>query len=284
MSEGFILCIGMGGLTDFTTEIWACREYAIKHNRSLIIEKAYYRSDLLSELFDFTTWPIPVYFIDKLYSVTHTDIEPIVYREFLTYDNQMIKSFKICKDMRFDMNRSYSRDTLLIHCSLKCRIPNYGHLFLRSVGFTEDFVGFLKEHMSLLPPMYNVSHIRHTDYTVNLEKTYQYIERLMASSTLPLYLATDNISVLNTLIEKYGTRILYNRSILEVQINEKRKTLHHSDGKNILHNAILDLFILAKGANSVIPQYRVSGSAIHGYTQLVDLLHADTSFIDRLLA
>jgi hypothetical protein len=283
MTESFILCIALGGFADLTTEIWACREYAIKHKRSLIIDKAHYKADRLDEIFDFTDWPIPVYFRDRIYSVIHTDIEPTKYRELLTYEGPLIKSFKISGECpSFDMNRSYKSETLLIHCSWRPG-PNLADLFLRSVGFTLDFTRFLKTRMSGLPPNYNVSHIRHTDYTVDLEATYQYIDRLMTSSPLQLYVATDNTSVLKTLIERYGSSILYNSSVFELPDVDKAKTLHHSGRRFTLHNAILDLFILAGGGNSVVAQYKESGSKIGGYTQLAELLRSDTSFIDRLL-
>jgi len=281
MSEGFILCIAKGGLTDLTTEIWACREYAIKHRRSLIIDKTAYKQDQLSELFNFTSWPVPVYFIERLYSVIHTDVEPAAYRDFLTYRDGFI--LKINKQsMSFDMNRSYNRDTLLIHSSCKQRIL-CSHMLLRSVGFTSVSIRFLKERMSGLPPIYNVSHIRQTDYTVDLAATYQYIDSLMAASELPLYVATDNTSVLKTLVERYGSRILYNSSVLELPDESSGKTLHYSDRSFTLHNAILDLFILAKGANSIVAQYKASGSKQHGYTSLAEMLRSDTAFIERLL-
>jgi len=283
MSEGFILCIAKEGLTDFTTTIWRLTEYAIKYKRSLIIDKTFYKQDPLDTVFDFTAWPVPVYQIDHLYGVEHDGVEPPEMLKYLTYKDKRIIKVRYDCWMTFDVEREYPNSVLLA-CISGRKFNVSSHKFFRNIGFKPDFVRFLKERMCLLPPMYNVSHIRHTDYTVNLEATYQYIERLMASSNLPLYLATDNTFVLKTLIEKYGSRILYNSSILEVSIDEQRKTLHHSDGKFILQNAILDLFILAKGVNSVLSQYRESGSYVHGFTQLVDLLHADTGFIDRLLA
>jgi len=104
----------------------------------------------------------------------------------------------------------------------------------------------------------------------------------MASSELPLYVATDNSSVLKTLVLRYGSRILYNSTVLDLS-DVSGATLHHSERRFTLHNAILDLFILAKGANSIVAQYKESGSIPHGYTRAAELLRSDTAFIERLL-
>jgi len=277
-----VLCIAKEGLADFTSIIWRCTDYAIKHNRSLIIDKTLYRSDPLSEIFDFTRWPVPVYSIDHLYRVDHTSVEPIEFQRYLKYENKRIIEVRYNGWMAFDMERIYPRDVLLVY-SFKRDSYLLSQLFLQSVAYTADFTRFLKEQMSGLPPTYNVSHIRHTDYTVNLEATYQYIDRLMSSSPLPLYVATDNTSVLKTLIERYGSRVHYNRSILELSDLSGAKNLHDTERRFTLHNAILDLFILAKGANSVIEQYLECGSIPHGYTKTAEMLRSDTAFIDRLL-
>jgi len=282
MTESFILCIAKEGLVDFTSIIWRCTDYAIKHNRSLIIDKALYRSDQLSEIFDFTHWPVPVYSIDHLYRVEHTSVEPLDFQRYLKYENKRIIEVRYNGWMAFDMEKVYPRDVLLVY-SFKRGSNILSHLFLQSVGYTADFTRFLKEQMSGLPPIYNVSHIRYTDYTVDIEATHKYIDRLMASSPLPLYVATDNTSVLKTLIERYGSRVHYNSSVSELSDLSGAKTLHHTERKFTLHNAILDLFILAKGANSVLEQYKESGSIPHGYTKTAEMLRSDTAFIERLL-
>lgn len=283
MSEGFILCIANEGLTDFTTVIWRFTEYAIKHKRSLIIDKTRYKEDSLYEVFDFKNWPVPVYTVDHLCRVEHDTVEPIEFLKYLTYEDKHITKARYNCWLTFDTEKEYPNNVLLVHAAGKGPY-NKSHHFFRHVGFTPDFIRFLKEKMNELPPTYNVSHIRHTDYTVNIEETYGYIERLMNSSDLPLYVATDNTSVLKILIKKYGSRIYCNSSVLGLPDASDEINLHFSGKRFTLHNAVLDLFILAKGANNVIKQYIESQSTPHGYTKLAAELHSNTGFIDRILS
>jgi hypothetical protein len=284
MTESFIVCIAGCGLVDFTTEIWVCTEYAIRHKRSLIVDKTHYKNDLLGEVFDFNNWPVPVYPFDKIYTVLHSQIEPVEYKQYLTYDNEngLLKSAKPIKWLNritFDMEMSYSRDTLLIRSSCR-KVAPLTAMFFQHIGFTSDFITFFKERSATLPLLYNVAHIRHTDHKVDLDATLLYIERLMSSSELPLYLGTDNPSVIKMLVEKHGSRVHYNSSVLSSGANGK--AIHDLGERYALHNAVVDMLILIRGQNNVVPQYTESGSVPYGYTRVIDELRSNRDFVERI--
>jgi hypothetical protein len=64
--DGYILCRAHGGLNDAFNQLWICTEYALHHNRAIIFEMLGYSATDLSTLFDFSKYPVPIFFKDKL--------------------------------------------------------------------------------------------------------------------------------------------------------------------------------------------------------------------------
>ena len=282
MSEGFILCIAKNGLTDFFSQIWLCTLYAKSIDRSIILMKTHYEGTSLFDLFDFSTYPVPIYELSKISAVIHTDVIPSECKQLLVYEGESIVSVKAGPNFPIDKTKTYEAGVLIVHCDSGIMIDRVTPTveFLKNIRFTPKFIDFLSHGLSKLPGKYNSIQIRHTDYRTNIIKILELLDGFINSTTEDLYVATDNSELVNSLKEKYGDRILYNDTVYD---RKGEAILQTQSDRGILENAFLDLFILARTSNDIMYFYTQSRSLAYGYTKLAARLKSHIDLIEWLL-
>jgi len=107
---------------------------------------------------------------------------------------------------------------------------------------------------------YNAVHIRRTDHTRLAQKNKQFTSdtqfcNYISQSELPVYLATDCMSVQNSMINTFGIKILWYQKI------NKRKTLRQT---SLLHSMI-DIVLCAKSIDFF-------GSGYSSYSHFISML------------
>ena len=152
---GYILCRIPAGLNDAFNQLWICTQYAISHNRAIIFEMLYYSYTDLTTIFDFSMYPVPVFFKQKMEELKHLTTEPSDY----DYNSPHIKL------LTFNKNKSYPSNILLIHQEFGG--GNQSINVFRYLRLTNKCADLIKNTLKLLPPTYSAIHIRNTDMKVD---------------------------------------------------------------------------------------------------------------------
>jgi hypothetical protein len=268
--QGYILCRAQGGLNDLTCQIWKCTEYAIKHNRAIILTHwSYFGSDLF-DVFDFSNYPVKVYPIDHLKSITYKSVEPAGEEDyialFMDKPNNIDRISVLHSNERrvFDRTRAYDDSTLLLHDSCGGGIDSVQ--FFKHIEFTERMKEFFKAATVTFPQQYNALHIRHTDMKVDSVTLLKKLDSLPR----PLFIGTDDPqlkeAILTTDPETFSTRF-------ETTPTEYTHNLHYQSEKETLEWAVVDLLVMVFAANTMKDYYEAAQVDIpSGFCRLIDAL------------
>jgi len=267
---GYILCQAQGGLNDIACQIWHCSQYAIQHQRSIILTKsAYFQTDLF-DIFDFSDYPVPVYSLDKLKSITYDAVEPSCLEGYVQlFLNKEANMKEISKYMalgyyRFDKAVTFSPTTLLFHDS--CGGGSESIQFFKHIKFTPYMINFFREKTKSFPSEYNALHIRNTDIKTNVYPLLQNIN----TNQLPLFIGTDDTSLKSYLLKTYC------KTFSTAFKTNNTHNLHYVDEPHILEWAIVDLLSLVFSKNTMLSAYNQAGLTIEsGYTRLIDGLKSN---------
>lgn len=304
-SGSYIYLKGRGGLNDNLVQLAACTKYAMKHHRSIIVEFTTYTAADIDTVFDFSKYPVPIYtnFKEKARELKNHPLEPACIDSLQgmpKYATLQSDGFHDSKGhiLRFDLDRSYPSDTVLVYAS-------------GGGGGGDDAVNIL-EHVRLRPPVleayqkkltengipeeYISIHLRATDRKLKIDNNIagmllkdsnaiinapttgnQHRDSLRkirafikAHPTLATFVAGDNQKLIGKLQDKYP-------SILASDSSTSTKPLHASgktDPDN-LRNAIVDLLILA-GAKAIM-------TSQGGYSRLAKKLMKRPDILEKLL-
>lgn len=265
---GYILCQAHGGLNDITCQIWHCTVYALKHDKSIILTHwAYFGSDLF-EIFDFSNYPVPVFSLDKLRSITYDAVEPSVSEEYVkcflnktANINEMQKFMSPTTSLNvFDKTKTYPETTLLFHDSCGGGLESIE--FFKHIQFTIYMYRFFRDQAKNFPKLYNALHIRNTDIKTDV---YPLLETINTTK-LPLFIGTDDLSLKKYILTTY-------RSTFATSFEAKKDivNLHYADTKYVLEWALVDLLMMVFSENTIKSSYDKAGLIIHsGFTRLID--------------
>jgi hypothetical protein len=273
MSQGYILCHAQGGINDIACQVWYCTDYANKHNREIILTNwSYFGSDLF-DVFDFSNYPVKIHPIDHLNNITYDNVEPPECEDYVKLFLDKKKNLSIIDSLFYrnpeDIHKrifiktcSYSDSTLLLHESFGGGL--WSMHFFENVGFTEKFQTFFKEKTANFPMEYNSIHIRHTDMKVDSDILVKNIHLFDDS---PLFIGTDDPILKKSILDKFENAFSTEFKDMPT-IN-----LHYLKNKEILENALVDLFVMVFSKNKIEDFYKKTEVNItSGFCKLIDAL------------
>jgi uncharacterized protein YcfJ len=312
--ESYIYLKTTGGLNDNLVQLAYCTEYAKKHGRSIILEMPTYAASDLSTIFDFTTFPVPLYtnYKEKQKELAGRKVVPDYYGTLEhphTAGLQYVRGAWHSKDgriLRFHMNRPYPSDLVLVYACGGGGAKNVSVELLGNFRLTKEFREYYEQKKKeySIPAEYISIHLRSTDrklqitnnisgmllkdsdaivkrpssgntHADSLEKVDLFIK---AHPGTPVFVSGDNPKLLEKLTEKYPT-ILTNKLDRENCKSNRACTKLHHFGKtdpNNLRDAIADLIILA-GAKAIM-------TSAGGYSRLAKKLLQHKHILEKLLS
>jgi len=276
MTSSYILCRCRSGLNDCLNQLWNVTSVAKKLNREILFEMITYSATDLSEIFDFSKFPVKVHtnIKDKINIFSNTkNIYPKDYEPFLE-NTEIAPSEKICIDV--DSGANISKDTLIIHDS-----NGGGHnaqLIFRYLRFQPQFIQNFNKRYSL-PPLYNAIHVRNTDLTADQSQMQLLVSNFLENSKqTPVFIVSDNEETVDNFVKKYNCQKTYTNFIAGTN-------LHFNGSKNssILIDALHDLLILIKSKKLlIIPVVEKGVQSISGFSLIAKNLHDQTILVKEL--
>lgn len=287
----YILCRPQGGLNDILCQIEKCCQYADKFNRVVIVDTAYVNSG--------SFWsPFSGYFISKRENLI-LDLKnyaPALERGTLfppaltgllfsyktKYQNRSLYLNKANEDVKltFDFTLDYDEDVLLHHqfgggvhsLALADRVNLHPTVFY-----------LLVDRLARLPDYFDAVHVRHTDLQSNYETAMQHFK---VETSNALFVATDNIKVLEEFRKELGSDRIFSFSKLPNLDGKPLHTKRHKDFDvtSINRDAILDLFTLTFSENLFLGTINKGESkSTSGFSWLAKSLHNDRKIRDQFM-
>jgi len=258
-SKKYMLCIPGGGICDMIFVISYCLEYAIKNNRTLIIDTT--RIDWFKEsIHDFIAFNHPLICIRDP-KISLRDIRPnsIFPEDLNTHHLCDFPIYVNYKDARMqtenrasltiDLSKSYKED-IIVYCfwadSKLADVPNRFDI-TPYMKFKTNVLSVFRERRKLLPKSYVSFHIRNTDHKSDVSKFVEEHDHIF--KTHPCFLASDNKQNIEDIKDKYCGNV-YNFSKIEKYV--EGAGLHHitrtrDELISLIIDSYADLLLLASG-------------------------------------
>jgi len=273
-----------GGLADILRELYRTYRYCKKNNFNLIhFETEYYKSSNFFDIFKFN-FDIPFAYGEKKLNVENLQYFQNQYIKKINGNNYCFFCDRCRSNRRVCIKQYLNKKIIPEDVFNCCYETNFGSfLALKNLELKEKFKIKLKNYIkkNKLDQDYMSVHIRGTDRSNDYRKygfsnINEYIEKVsiqINQSKIPVYVSTDDAYILELLIKKTNKDFLFNEEII-FQLN--KKNLHSEGDKNpkILENAVIDLFVLARGLD-IIP-------SVGGFSRLAFQLWGDQPTGDSL--
>jgi hypothetical protein len=284
---GYFLLRCRTGLADCIKILAYYTEYAIKHDRTILLEFMMYSATDLNDVFDFSDYPCKIIVNPKsiLEGLVNDNINvvPIFYKPQLLdpkdlkqTDNPVGSGYIYTlfnKRVLFPITNTFQDNILIVADICGAGIHN-DFKYLANIKINNliiDKFRFIRNNYSIL---YNSVHIRATDQfalykdvSYKLNKVTNTYNEFIEKSNQNVFVATDDSNIINKLKDMYGGKILlsttkyYNNQNTNINNNNKHHNNLHQFGSvepDILVQAIIDLLLLAFAQNICIP-YETSG-------------------------
>ena len=289
----YILCRPEGGLNDILCQIEKCCRYGERYNRTVIVDTNHENARNFHD--DFSRYFFPKH---KRLILSAKAIKPklALMNVFPTGVQGKLNNYqtKWQGDWRgkllevesnqlltFDFDKHYSQQVLLHHSTGGGTDSVFA---LLRIGVRPHIIKKLSERLQKIGRVYDAVHVRHTDYKTDYKS---FLDNYSASSQRPLFLATDNKSVVTHFKQALGENRVFSFSALP----EKQIALHSakfSDDATFRRNtdAILDLLMLSLAVRLQIFQLNQNpiGATVSGFSQLALNLWESKILIKTLLS
>jgi len=291
--RGFIYLKCRAGLSDNLCQLANCMEYAVQHQRSIILEMPTYKAANLSNIFDFSKFPVPVYTnaAEMLRKLANAPVEPYYMKSLkhqIDFDGRDeetgIWHDKQGRPVSFDLSKSYPANKVLIYAgggggynSMKA---------LEHIRFKPQLINEYRKtlHKYNVPEKYVSIHLRATDRKLQVNKTAGHEDSLIMIDDFikkhykeNIFVAGDNPKLIEKLTKKYPTIIKTEATKSNICDSEYSCKALHKSGKtdpNNLKQALIDLLILAGGTDILTTQ--------GGFSRLAKHLQARPDILKRL--
>jgi len=301
---GYIYLVTIGGLNDTLIHLAKCTEYAIKHNRSIILEMQGYSATDLETVFDFSKFPVPVLTNHREMQVAleDNDIEPEYYESLsrpvetqVFIDNKW--STESGQPLEFDFSKAYPATTVLVYAAGGGGEGDSAVNILKYIRLRPAVKEAYEAIMAKMPEEYLSIHLRATDRKLNIinnitglllkesdaiikapstgnthADSLKKIDTFIEKYPLPVFVTGDNPRLIKSLAAKHPS------IIHTVPADRELGRLHMmgtSDPDN-LKNAVVDLLVLA-GAKAIM-------TSAGGYSRLAKKLLARPDIMRALLS
>ena len=271
---GFIILRVNAGLCDSIYMLEMITPYAQKYGRTIVWDLLLYKASDLASVFDFSKYPVKVLFgSEGLKQVFYTNIEPSCYgldiHKHAHATGPGIYSIN-GQPSKFDLQKEYPDSTLLIYHG-----GHGGWVTMKNIGFTRRVISEFRERKAQLPDSYSAIHLRATDhFDQNLKKSLDEIDRFVKDKSA-VYLATDNMSLMESLSEKYPQII---KAFSYKKVDRPYGSLHSDFGNtdpDAVNSAILDILLCAS-SKEFLP-------SVGGFTRLIAHLHKTPDLLHSLI-
>ena len=240
----------------------------------IILELLLYSKSDIKGLIDFSLYPVKIFCTaDKIREIRYDDVEPACFKDDIYKKAVRVSPYRFELDgmiPSFDSTKVYPDSTLLIYYG-----GHGGHIDTTLLKFRKSFIDKYHQQRSLLPGNFDSAHLRATDhYDQNLTRDLANLENFIKDKSA-VYLATDNMSLMESLANKYPQII---KSSSYKKLEAKYKSLHHTFGASdpeCLSNALVDILICAS-ADNFLP-------SVGGFSRLMQKLHEDKELLNRLI-
>ena len=278
---GYILLRVQSGFNDGVLLIHKMTQYALKHNRTIILTFEIYSATKLDSIFDFSKYPVRIICGESIVpTLKYTAIQPSCYgmNPYTQPTSRTENHSKLINGMmtRFDLTKKYPDSTLLIWDSLGARELSMFEIF-KNISLTPVFLAKFKKQRDLFPAVFNAIHVRGTDDPLkNKETSMNLVDKFVNSNPNdPIYIASDDMDLLDEITAKYPN---VQKPLSYKKIEHKYYSLHNDFGKTdpeCLSNAIIDLLMCASSKNF----QRSTG----GFSGLMEKLHDNPHVLKTLL-
>lgn len=301
-SKGYIYLVTIGGLNDTLIHLAKCTEYAIKHNRSIILEMQNYSATDLQTVFDFSKFPVPVLtnYREMKRLLRDSPIEPEYYESLSRpVETQVFIEGKWSTEsgqpLQFDFSKPYPASTILVYAAGGGGEGDSAVNILEHIRLRPAVKEAYKARMADMPEEYLSIHLRATDRKLNIinnitglllkdsdaiikvpssenahADSLNKIDKFIENYPLPVFVSGDNPILIKELAAKHP-------SIIHTDIKTHRGTLHMMGTRDPdnLKNAIVDLLVLAS-AKAIM-------TSTGGYSRLAKKLLARPDIMRALL-
>jgi hypothetical protein len=264
--RGFIYLKCRAGLNDNLCQLANCMEYAIQHQRSIILEMPTYKATNISKIFDFSKFPVPVYTnaAEMLKKMANAPVEPSYMKslkhriEFDGRDEETgIWHDKQGRPVSFDLTKSYPANKVLIYAG-----GGGGSTSIKALEYMRLKPEIIKEYKETLhkynvPEKYVSIHLRATDRKLQVNNNLGHEDSLKVIDDFikkhykeNVFVAGDNPKLIEKLTKKYPTIIKTEATKVSSCKSEHSCKALHKSGKtdpNNLKVALIDLLILGGG-------------------------------------
>ena len=256
----YLLCRPSGGLNDMLIQIERCCQYAEKTGRIVIVDTnspytIFFRDDF-SNYFESRN----KYLLLSVESVGRDVLNnletfpPSLSKNIFEYEPFHLDGYYYEKESKellsFDFTKNYPHP-LLVH--EQCGGGDFGHMTLLRLKLKDHIISKLLNRLSLIDKTlnYHSIHIRNTGYTTNYLDRIDSLKQALGGEKI--FLATDNIDVLDAFKKTFEQDQMFNFSKLQISpdlsTSSERMTqdlmLSDMDIKEKNEDAILDLLVLA---------------------------------------
>lgn len=272
-SNKYLFAYPKGGLTDTLYAINLCFNYALKHNRIVVIVRPdKWIEDDLSFYFQFDH---PCIYQGRLEDIDSgnltcfpSDIEsPFAVESVWSneIDGYKMKSkstgeYSLCS-MNFESE--YEED-IIIYSSCYGGVPIE---LIRIMKFSPFLVEEYHKRMQLLDDDYLSLHIRNTDRSTNLEEFIEKHATIIDQAPV-IFLASDNYKTIQYMTEKYGVDKI--RSFSKITDNDGNNMHYYYNreeltNRQLVSEAIVDLLMLASAKVYIFSNIESSYSLLAQY-------------------
>jgi hypothetical protein len=271
---GYIFLRIAAGFCDCICSIQKLIPYALKNNRTIILDFILYSRTNIVDLLDFSKYPVPIICDpSRIKEIEYDHVEPACFKDNIYKTAIYIRrdTFEVDGMLSFfDTSKVYPDATLLVYYGW-----NGGNVDTSLLKFTTRFLDKYHGQLSLLPDKFDSIHLRATDhFDQNLTRDLAKIDDFIKDKPA-VYFATDNMSLMESLADKYSQII---KSVSYKKTEETYHSLHHTFGKTdpeCLSNALIDMLICAS-ADEFLP-------STGGFSRLIQKLHEDKDLLNSLI-
>ena len=288
LKKKIVLCRPLGGLTDRLTQIEKCFQYAQKFDRTLVVdtnfsktkEANYKLSDFFTSKHNNLVCEIEKteHYFDHL-SVYPKVLEGIVnsYECTINSKSNVVIDVSSREAITFDFNKEYIED-VLIHQQWGSS-PLFALNGLKRFKLSKKISTELTKRINQMGGEFDAIHIRNTDMKTNY---LQYINEISSCQFQKLFLATDDLNVLNAFKSRFEDKII-SFSFLP---NNGGQPLHYSsqDYFVMMQDAICDLMMLGLSRQLFLCEvYNVPWTKYSGFSLLAKLINQNKTIVSELM-
>jgi hypothetical protein len=315
--KGYIYLCTKGGINDCLVQLALCTDYAIKHNRAIIVEFTTYSATDINKVFNFSKFPVPIITNYKEMQ-ERLRLQPIVpsyiksIRQIdgfrgsnagISYENKRFID-KLGRPLQFDLTKSYASNKVLVYANGGGGAGDSAVNLLRNIrlrpSVLKDYTQKMKDYD--LPKEYNSIHLRATDRSLNIENnitgmllkdsdaiikapgsgdTYidsiKKIDAFINAHTLPVFISGDNRNLIDTLAKQYP-RITQSKTNTHSEISAPNLPLHTEGSKDPENlKNAIVDLLILSGAKAIM-------TSKGGYSRLAKKLLANQEVRDLLLS